>query len=150
VCTPNCVNRDCGTDGCGSSCGNCTVSGQFCSAAGQCTCPPATPVACGGICRGSCSAEHEARNPDTCQCCLRNTEVASGTCCSGKTFNFFNVPICKGRSPGEPCSMDEQCMSEKCYFNIFGNVCSCGGPGAVCFVDSDCCNNSCDRVYGCR
>ena len=53
-CSPSCSGRECGTDGCGGSCGSC--SGADTCSAGRCTCTPD----CGGTecgpdgCRGSC------------------------------------------------------------------------------------------------
>jgi len=37
-CTPSCSGKQCGTDGCGGSCGACPA-GQMCSATGQCSSP---------------------------------------------------------------------------------------------------------------
>jgi hypothetical protein len=42
TCTPNCVGKQCGDDGCGSTCGSC--EGSFtCNAVGQCVDPGTTP-----------------------------------------------------------------------------------------------------------
>lgn len=40
-CTPSCAGRECGTDGCGGSCGSCSAS-ETCSAAQQCEPNPPT------------------------------------------------------------------------------------------------------------
>lgn len=58
-CQPNCVNRECGSDGCGALCGACN-QGFVCSDLGKCVCVPQCsgkecgPDGCGGIC-GNCS-----------------------------------------------------------------------------------------------
>ncbi|MFH0936280.1 MAG: hypothetical protein V1815_01215 [Candidatus Woesearchaeota archaeon] len=36
TCTPSCVGKICGSDGCGGSCGTCSQQGQTCNSNGQC------------------------------------------------------------------------------------------------------------------
>ncbi|MBN1771592.1 MAG: hypothetical protein JXB32_10040 [Deltaproteobacteria bacterium] len=38
TCTPDCVGRECGDDGCGGTCGTCTAP-RVCGPAGRCICP---------------------------------------------------------------------------------------------------------------
>lgn len=40
-CVPNCTNKQCGDDGCGTSCGTCTIAGETCGGGG-------VPNICGG------------------------------------------------------------------------------------------------------
>jgi hypothetical protein len=125
-CTPMCAGKNCGSDGCGGSCGSCT--GGTCSAAGVCN--------CGGkdLCQGACMAEdctgNTVRNFDDCTCCYKNgsefsdiTECAFNACCSGTCVQEAGDPAaCQGRPDGSECSFDEQCQSEDCRFGGF-----CGG-----------------------
>ncbi|MBI5611110.1 MAG: hypothetical protein HY902_19715 [Deltaproteobacteria bacterium] len=60
-CTPNCSNKQCGTDGCGGVCGYCPkLSSYECSTAGTCVCVPncyqksCGSDGCGGTCGSKC------------------------------------------------------------------------------------------------
>lgn len=70
VCVPACVERACGPDGCGDSCGSCEA-GEACTAEGQCVCAPACEgKACGddgcdGSC-GSCAVGHLCDDAQQC------------------------------------------------------------------------------------
>lgn len=81
VCQPNCTNRQCGSDGCGGSCGSCP-SGLGC-VAGECTdCTPnclgkqCGDDGCGGKC-GFCPNGNQCGSDGLCGACQRN--------CQGKT-----------------------------------------------------------------
>src|SRR5215217_5598512 len=58
TCTPRCGRKQCGSDGCGGSCGTCST-GQFC-ASGTCCTPEPVDVTCtvdcghGGACGQRC------------------------------------------------------------------------------------------------
>ena len=69
VCVANCSNRVCGSDGCTGSCGtgNCSVTGQSCTAAGRCVCPEDSPDICDGACRGPVTrpSKRATRSPAT-------------------------------------------------------------------------------------
>jgi len=60
LCIPACAGRECGSDGCGGSCGSCPA-GWSCEPSGDCVCRPACagrecgPDGCGGSC-GSCAS----------------------------------------------------------------------------------------------
>jgi len=45
VCQPGCVSKTCGDDGCGGSCGDCVVAGEYCDATQNCV--PCQTVVCG-------------------------------------------------------------------------------------------------------
>jgi hypothetical protein len=61
-CEPNCVGKDCGSDGCGSTCGSCSAS-EYC-VSGKCVCVPdcsgkeCGPDGCGGNC-GICASNYK-------------------------------------------------------------------------------------------
>jgi hypothetical protein len=84
-CTPSCAGRQCGSDGCGGSCGDC-LGGQFC-ARGQCVvdCVPQCSGrecgddGCGGVC-GDCGA---------------GSSCIAGVCTAGC------IPNCSGRKCGD-------------------------------------------------
>ncbi len=73
ACVPNCIGRQCGSDGCGGSCGDCSKD-DTCTADGQCVSDTCTPQCagrvcgsdgCGGIC-GVCP-EGQACNDGSCE-----------------------------------------------------------------------------------
>jgi hypothetical protein len=64
-CTPSCSGKQCGSDGCGGTCGTC-AAGQTCSASGQ----------CGASCTPSCSGK---------QCGSDGCGGTCGTCAAGQT-----------------------------------------------------------------
>jgi hypothetical protein len=51
LCEPNCTGRECGPDGCGSSCGICS-GGEECNAVGQCVTEVDTCTSCLQTCSG--------------------------------------------------------------------------------------------------
>ncbi len=57
VCVPDCEDNECGSDGCGGSCGSCPYDNETCED-GTCVCPPGCrqgSVCCGGAyCAGDC------------------------------------------------------------------------------------------------
>lgn len=56
-CRPDCTGRECGDDGCGGSCGECSGGGAACSPSGQCCVTNCDGRVCGGDgCGGSCGA----------------------------------------------------------------------------------------------
>ena len=59
VCTPDCAGKECGSDGCGGSCGVCPANKPYCNMAFQCEAcePDCEGKTCGGDgCGGSCGA----------------------------------------------------------------------------------------------
>jgi secreted trypsin-like serine protease len=86
ACTPSCGGKQCGSDGCGGTCGTC-ASGTTCNAASQCEAnPTCTPQCsgkecgadgCGGSC-GSCSG-----NGATCNASGKCQTPVTGSCANG-------------------------------------------------------------------
>lgn len=132
-CKPNCINKDCGDDGCGGSCGECTGS-QFVCENNKCKCQPycygkdCGSDGCGGQC-GQC------QYPKTC-----NTQ----------TFKCVDscIPNCTNKECGDDgcgkqcgtCQYPEVCQNDKCVNQNIG----CGPEfpackDCVCKVDSFCC-----------
>jgi len=73
-CTPSCVGKECGPDGCGGGCGNC-APGSYCNADGECIvfCEPKCEGkecgadGCGGEC-GECPSGSQCNSQGQCTC----------------------------------------------------------------------------------
>lgn len=125
-CAPNCADKQCGPDGCGSVCGACTAAGQSCTPSGQCVCPVGQPEICGGACLASCPPG-TARDPSNCGCCVGNNGLDGGTpanCCSRLSVGGK----CVGLDAGSRCTVDDQCADGGCV----NGVCTCPAPTRYC------------------
>lgn len=77
-CVPNCVNKQCGTDGCGNSCGSCTEN-KACKN-NQCGCTPnclgkeCGDDGCGGSC-GSCTEDFKCQQQGDTNFCASASEI---------------------------------------------------------------------------
>jgi hypothetical protein len=152
TCTPTCTGKQCGSDGCGGSCGTCP-SGQTCNANGQCTttCTPnCTGKSCGSDgCGGSCG---------TCpsgQTCDANGQCTT-TCtpqCTGKTCGDDGCGGSCGTCPsGQTCGPNGTCQGNTTCSHP---LCSTGTKltstcdpcaGKICAQDSYCCNTLWDSI----
>jgi hypothetical protein len=133
VCSPNCVGKTCGPDGCGGVCGTCRP-GETCTATGQCRCTanscPSGQQCCGGRCG----------LPNGNVCCQ------SSDCCSGTCFNYHcvdQVATCAGNDCDEPSNgcAGEICCGDPATINC-GDSC-CGPPATVCNADDGGCSSRC-------
>ena len=108
MCVPQCNGKQCGSDGCGGSCGACGPN-QACSGANQCVCVPncagkqCGSDGCGGSC-GTCATNQACSNANQCVC----------------------VPQCNGKSCG-PDGCGGQCGT--CPPN---STCNGSGTGCTC------------------
>jgi len=119
-CQPNCVDKDCGDDGCGGSCGTCTAP-KVCDDDGKCVdCTPnCTDKVCGDDgCEGSCGT------------CPADKHCEDGACVAGTSGN-----------PGDPCTFGD--------VNVDAGDCNTGGTclgieadgqSGTCTIASDCTN----------
>lgn len=165
-CVPNCDNRQCGPDGCGSrnGCGTCP-SGSTCDEDnGTCLCSAAT---CSG---GCCDGQGRCRPGDndgacgtdgeTCKECTPEEECQDGQCvtivCAGTCSNDDECPnfrncVCN-EAQGACCTRNcrgKVCGSDGCGDTCGngcedGQVCSADGSACLCTVEScpnGCCSN---------
>jgi hypothetical protein len=117
ICTPSCMNKKCGDDGCQGSCGQCP-SGTFCNLQFQCEmeggCEPQClnkqcgDDTCGSTC-GTCPA------PLVCN--------ASGQCVTAGTVQ---------PDGGSPSEADAQSYDPSCVPDCDGKVCGSNGCGGTC------------------
>jgi len=139
TCTPVCgEDWECGDDGCGGSCGECTVEGEACK---DNMCVPCEPdcdgLVCGDDgCDGSCGTckDDEVCSADQTECeCVPQCE--DGWECGPDG--------CEGEC-GDGCAEGEKCednMCEPCEEDCTGLEC---GPGPVCGFDC----GDCTDLYG--
>jgi len=107
-CSPSCSGKQCGSDGCGGSCGTCSY-GYACNAYGQCTssCTPSCSGkqcgsdGCGGSC-GSCASGYSCSAAGKCvagctpdctyrECGTDGCGGSCGTCASGTTCDDYGA-----------------------------------------------------------
>ena len=140
-CTPNCIGKQCGPDGCGGSCGTCPNNAP-CDDYGQCPCIPSCqgkecgPNGCGGLC-GIC--------PDNLVCsaagkciCLRQCQGkecgpdgCGGSC--GKCPEGYNCVYGKCEPVCVPNCANKQCGPDGC-----GGSCGECPAGYECSFDGMC------------
>jgi hypothetical protein len=83
LCTPNCIDRACGNDDCGGSCGTCGAD-QICHG-GTCCTPESRNATCGGRCG---TRTNNCGQPVTCATCATGQEcLSNGSCAKVCTIN---------------------------------------------------------------
>ena len=157
VCLPDCGKSDCGSDGCGGSCGVC-VEGFSCDPNGKCLCQPdcegknCGPNGCGATC-GVCTGRKPVCNEA--QVCEPEPEspCGDGDCSILDDETCFSCPLDCGSCPecGDAvCDEVELCTfcPADCGPCDFGDCCAYhDSPGCedaaivqcVCNLESDCC-----------
>ncbi len=169
-CLPQCTGKECGPDGCGASCGDCTAP-ESCDADGQCVaCAPdcagkqCGDDGCGGSC-GTCDAgmhcdaqggcvpdcladcEGRVCGPDGCGGSCGDCDVGAGEVCvlaSGQCQ--VCAPDCAGRACGPDPTCGASCgtcgANEQCDADgVCQPVCSPDCAGKECGDDG--CGGSC-------
>ena len=146
-CEPDCAGLNCGDDGCGGSCGQC--SGQDLCVAGVCTCQPDCAGSncgddgCGGSC-GTCGGQ------DLCQggLCVCQPQCPPNSCgddgCGGTCGPCSGQDLCQGGL----CVCQPQCPPNACGDDGCGGTCnSCSGQdiclGGSCVCQPDCAGKAC-------
>jgi hypothetical protein len=128
VCTPDCSGKQCGSDGCGGTCGEC--AGEC--VAGLCHMGPGCEATEAPLCNG-CACENCVCELDS-YCC----ETAWDSLCVGQC-----ISDCGG------CPSLENCGDDQCVADDFENCATCPadcacGEGSQCF-QGECCVPSCDE-----
>jgi hypothetical protein len=138
----DCTGKVCGDDGCGGSCGNCTLP-ETCQSDGTCLCIPnctgkvcGDDDGCGGLCDGDCPIKYQASS-------LCNSGICDYTCYSGygdcnydisdgcetdTSMDNTNCGIC-----GNNCPFPALCQSGECKLTSL-----CIGGIYICQNDSNC------------
>ena len=99
-CVPNCDGKQCGSDGCGGSCGTCLRS-QNCNADGLCVTP---------VCNDECAAYGEK------QC----TSLGYREC------GYYDADPCLDWSGTKPCPGFSECILGECREVACSNACNLG------------------------
>ncbi|MDP6944800.1 MAG: hypothetical protein QF464_11675, partial [Myxococcota bacterium] len=139
VCTPNCGQKQCGSDGCGGTCGDCPAEAPYCDPSTyQCTaqCLPNCALkecgddGCGGTC-GDCPVTAPNCDPSTHQC----TSMCIPTCGDEQ---------CGSDGCGGSCGVCPQnapyCIEGICYADAAG-TCLPACDGKNCGADG--CGGNC-------
>ena len=154
TCVPSCIDKECGSDGCGGTCGDCDVSASC--VAGKCACPyeKCDGTCCdfgqvcagGGCCTTNCAGKE--CGPDGC----------GGVCgeCPGPQYDCQGgqcvcVPSCVGQqcggdgcggSCGECTDPLADCLQGvcECPYENCGGVCCLGGQACH---GEECCTPQC-------
>jgi agmatine/peptidylarginine deiminase len=148
TCVPDCNGKQCGSDGCDSTCGTCGA-GESCNGSGQCVagCTPncsgkmCGDDGCGGTC-GTCEAALSCVNS---QC----IPAACNPKCDGKVCGDDSCGgSCGDCSSGKVCDKFGQCVDDQsqCTPNCEGKTCGpdgCEGNCGVCGKSQECVNGQC-------
>ncbi|MFC1610422.1 PKD domain-containing protein [Myxococcota bacterium] len=148
VCTPDCVGKECGDDGCGGSCGSC--ADPFLCQSGTCECPEGLED-----CSGTCVDLQT--NDDHCGDCDNGCNT-DAVCILGVCSPMCGDTICDGAENCENCPSDcPTAGDEVCCSGVLhsGDCCDdqdCVAPdtciGWSCLPPSTCENDADGDHYG--
>ena len=79
LCAPACAGKNCGPDGCGGSCGNCTGN-YTCNGMQVCQCNPTPGCVQGGDVGAPCAPDDGCGGPCTCNT-MNGESCQNGSCC---------------------------------------------------------------------
>ena len=148
-CTPDCVDKLCGPDGCGGSCGDCAGPQDLCET-GLCVCQPeCTGVACGPDgCDGSCGI-----CPGPQDACIAGSCICQPDC-TGKVCGVDGCGGDCGVCPGiqdaciaGACVCQPECAGKVCGPDGCEGVCGVCDDGLWCTADS-CIDGACSANIG--
>jgi hypothetical protein len=144
ACTADCLGKDCGDDGCGGTCGECS-DGKECTDFGQCACIPDCEEkacgsdGCGGVC-GDCGIGHVC-DAGECLICEPNCEgLACGDDGCGGSCGECPFGFCKQGGCTVEC--DDLCQELECGPAGPDDACDCG----KCKADHICQDGLCVEV----
>lgn len=150
-CIPSCLGKECGDDGCGGSCGQCTggkscVNGKCQSCIPKCDGKECGDDGCGGLC-GTCPADKPNCNDGKCEkVCKPN--------CSGKSCGDDGCGGSCGQCRSDAiCDPDTWTCVDKCKYNCKGKECGpdgCGGTCGLCKDGFTCVDGKCQCVPQCQ
>ncbi len=157
ACFPNCTGLQCGDDGCGGSCGDCSNGDQCVS--GLCVADLCNPDPCST--HGSCDSTSGA-----CSCTSSYAGDACDTCAAGLVdYPNCTPDLCAGKP--DPCNGHGACVpvdgSCACSLGFGGTACdtcvlgsdtfpNCTDPciGVNCDDGNACTNDICDATGTCQ
>ena len=137
-CTAVCTNKECGSDGCGGTCGSCPAK-ETCSAAGKCEaqCGAYPSTTCNG---GYCGQDYGSGS--ACYCSDAMCQMDPANCCPDfKSCCGACTPNCNGRNCG-----DDGCGGS-CGTCDTGKACNANGACAAVACGADP-QNSCNQYCG--
>jgi len=158
ICTPVCVDKECGDDGCGGVCGVCAAGTPTC-ASGKCvascvpkcdavecgddgcggvcgTCPAAVPKCQAGKCISACSPACSGKECGNDGCGGLCGKCGDDSVCdnSGKCVATGPGP-CSPSSPSGKCPTDQTCIAGSCCDDSQACGAACCAEGSICLND---------------
>lgn len=95
-CAPQCSGKNCGSDGCGGTCGSCSGANATCNN-GVCQCTPTPGCTGGGNVGNVCAADDGCGGPCTCDTQNGESCGSNGKCCHlSNWFCSSNADCCDG------------------------------------------------------
>lgn len=155
-CAPNCVDKECGEDGCGAECGTCPGAAPICNAQTQlcelectpdCEGKDCGPDGCGESC-GTCP-QNETVCDDTSGQCVCEPQCEEGQECGD---DGCEGTCGDGCDAGETCNGENACVcTPQCESKECGDD-GCGGSCGTCNANSTCspqglCSIACDEDW---
>ena len=148
-CIDDCTDKECGDDGCGGSCGECTAyPNSFCNESGQCDCTMDTCLSlskkCGGPYDDGCGSTVTC---PACNNCGEECELGSCvfTACDGKTCGDDGCGGSCGMCAGSSCAGLTWTAAKTCV----SGACTGGGGTQNCDDGEVCTTDACNPVTGC-
>ena len=148
-CFPHCEGKECGSDGCGGSCGACLET-ELCTGEGVCVCVPdcagkqCGDNGCGGSC-GDCPAQYQCTGSGLCACVPDCTGKECGDDgCGGVCATCPINHVCTGQSI---CVCVPNCVDKECGDDGCGVSCGSCTPGTICVFGA--CQDGCDTDGDC-
>ena len=153
-CDPQCQDRECGPDQCGSTCGDCDPSEDCDNQTGQCVCrkecagKECGPDGCGGACNPGCSgSEPVCTEAGQCVQCVAASDCPDPGQCRVKSCTTGNACVPEvaqnSTNPRGACPNNQVCCEGGCTGcckdgDCAGTQVCCGGTCKGCCNVDDC------------